>query len=636
MSRPLRVLFVEDVEDDALLLVRKLSQAGFEPVYTRVDNAGDMRAAMENEEWDIAILDYNMPHFSGPAALKLIREMGLDIPAIIISGTVGEDIAVETLKFGADDYILKNHLIRFVPSVERALRETEVMRERRQAVEDLRESETRYRELAESIQDIFFAMDQNLRYTYWNRASESLTGIPAAAALGKSLFEIFPATRGTSVEEAYRDVLATGMPRTFVDNYTLPDRDYWFEVTAYPSVSGLAVFARDITDRRRSEERLALLSRSLLNLGADPEGNIDRIVAAGLDILEGDIIKYWRMQGGGYSLHTAFSRLEGYEREAASLDRGPLEQLFMWHSGDIAARGEEAASIQTVDPDVTRYGLRSLIGHPVMLREDIIGCLCLFAVREREFSREETDLASMLARAISIEEERWIDEIGLRDFIDITSHELRHPITIMKGYAITLKESEGKLDPQVRSDTLEAIDRGADRLDALLGELLDTTRIERGKFTIERQAAAFDPIVALAVQETRRKHPDRETVSHSGGGTGTLQVDQKKVYQLLVALLDNAAKFSPAGTDVEIEAGIVENELRVSVSDRGEGVPAGERERIFERFYQVGDVVHHSIPGIGLGLYIARQIVNGHHGRIWYEPRAGGGSVFHFTLPLES
>jgi len=83
-----------------------------------------------------------------------------------------------------------------------------------------------------------------------------------------------------------------------------------------------------------------------------------------------------------------------------------------------------------------------------------------------------------------------------------------------------------------------------------------------------------------------------------------------------------------------MEAQLVEGEVVVSVLDRGEGVPEGERERIFERFYQVGDAEHHSVPGIGLGLYIARRIVEAHGGRLWYEPREGGGSAFRFSLPV--
>ena len=129
--------------------------------------------------------------------------------------------------------------------------------ERKQAEEALRESEARYRELADSIADVFFAMDENLRYTYWNRASEKLTGIPAKDAIGKSLYDLFPDTPQTrNAEGIYRDVLRAKQPRTFVNEYQLGGKDLLFEISAYPSKHGLSVFVKDITERKRAEEEL--------------------------------------------------------------------------------------------------------------------------------------------------------------------------------------------------------------------------------------------------------------------------------------------------------------------------------------------------------------------------------------------
>jgi PAS domain S-box-containing protein len=129
---------------------------------------------------------------------------------------------------------------------------------RKQLEETLKEREERYRELANSITDVFFAMDDRLRYTYWNKASEILTGIPAEDALGKSLPEVFPDTPGIKrAEKTYRSVLRTQQPQTFVNDYIDRDgRHYIFEISAYPSRAGISVFVRDITERKRAEESL--------------------------------------------------------------------------------------------------------------------------------------------------------------------------------------------------------------------------------------------------------------------------------------------------------------------------------------------------------------------------------------------
>jgi signal transduction histidine kinase len=135
MGKPIRVLIVEDSENDALLLLRELRRGGFEPEFERVDTADSMVRALAKHTWDLVIADYIMPHFSGIAALELLKETGLDIPFIVVSGRIGEDVAVAAMKAGAHDYMMKGNLKRLNPSIERELREAEVRCERRRADE---------------------------------------------------------------------------------------------------------------------------------------------------------------------------------------------------------------------------------------------------------------------------------------------------------------------------------------------------------------------------------------------------------------------------------------------------------------------------------------------------------------------
>jgi len=118
---PLRVLFIEDSEDDAKLQVRLLGQGGYDVFYERVDSPDGLLQSLE-KVWDIIISDYSMPHFRGTDALKLVRNKGLDVPFIFVSGTIGEDSAVAALKVGAQDYLMKSNLSRLIPSVQRELR----------------------------------------------------------------------------------------------------------------------------------------------------------------------------------------------------------------------------------------------------------------------------------------------------------------------------------------------------------------------------------------------------------------------------------------------------------------------------------------------------------------------------------
>lgn len=163
MAMPLRVLIVEDSEDDALLLVEALREGGFTPSYRRVETEAVYRAALADEYWDVIIADFILPHFSGIAAIRIARESGIDLPVIMVSGKAGEETAVEAMRAGAQDYLLKGHLARLVPAITRELQEVRVRRERQAAEEALRESEARYRRLFEENQDFIRTISHDLR-----------------------------------------------------------------------------------------------------------------------------------------------------------------------------------------------------------------------------------------------------------------------------------------------------------------------------------------------------------------------------------------------------------------------------------------------------------------------------------------
>lgn len=140
MGTLLRVLLVEDSEDDALLLLRELQGGDYQVTFERIDTPTAMKAAIIGQTWDIVICDYSMPTFSAPAALKQVKESGLDLPFIIVSGTIGEDTAVAAMKAGAHDYIIKGNLARLTPAVARELREAQVRQERKRAEEQIKAS----------------------------------------------------------------------------------------------------------------------------------------------------------------------------------------------------------------------------------------------------------------------------------------------------------------------------------------------------------------------------------------------------------------------------------------------------------------------------------------------------------------
>jgi len=185
MNVPLRVLLIEDSDDDAALVVRTLRRGGYDLTYTRVESAEAMRDALARHPWDLVISDYSMPQFSGPAALQLLHEVGIDLPFIIVSGTIGEETAVAAMKAGAHDFLMKGNLTRLIPAVARELREAVERRERRRA-------EARFASVLDATAEAIIAVDEDQRIVLFNTSAERIFGYTAAEAYGQPLDILLP------------------------------------------------------------------------------------------------------------------------------------------------------------------------------------------------------------------------------------------------------------------------------------------------------------------------------------------------------------------------------------------------------------------------------------------------------------
>jgi CheY-like chemotaxis protein len=227
MNKTLRVLNVDDCQQDVALLTRFLSRSGSEIVSDRVDNAKAMTLALESREWDVVLCDYTMPNFNALAALDLMKKMKRDIPFIIISGSVGEDVAVEAMRAGAHDYLMKDNLARLGPTIDRELQEAGNRRARRKAEEELRGSRLYTRLLMESNIDALMTTDPLGIITDVNQQMEVLSGHTREDLIGTPFKQHF--THPERAADGIRSVLREGR----VANYELTAR--WSAITRLPS-----------------------------------------------------------------------------------------------------------------------------------------------------------------------------------------------------------------------------------------------------------------------------------------------------------------------------------------------------------------------------------------------------------------
>ncbi len=263
MKKKLKILMVEDSKDDALLIIRNISQGDFEPEYRRVETPETMEAALNSKKWDIILSDYNMPNFNGLDALKIFKKTDLKIPFIIISGTIGEDLAIETIKKGASDYIMKDDLARLLPSIKRALQETKIKKERENAIKALTKSEDRLKSFMNSATELFSIWNSEINLVELNKAAIDLfsPGAVKKDLIGKKMTDLIPRVKESGNLDKYLEVIKTGKPYDHeqITPPQLGSRN--LAVKAFKVGKGLGMLTTDITERKRAENAIKNLAK---------------------------------------------------------------------------------------------------------------------------------------------------------------------------------------------------------------------------------------------------------------------------------------------------------------------------------------------------------------------------------------
>jgi signal transduction histidine kinase len=316
-------------------------------------------------------------------------------------------------------------------------------------------------------------------------------------------------------------------------------------------------------------------------------------------------------------------------------------------AGEVVVRSDLADEMFPEDSQLLALGLHSELIAPLLLGARPIGMISLSRERVDAFTEDEIELVALLGRLVatavqnirSYEAERsTVEELrrlsALRaDFVSLVSHELRSPMAAVIGAARTLQERWRSLSPDQREAFLALIGDETQRLAALIGDVLDTSRIEAGTFTyrftdIDLSALVVDVVgtVAVGQDEVRVRADVPEALPPIRG-------DAERLRQVLTNLVDNAVKYSPAGDEVAVRARRENGRVLIEVADNGPGIPHDQQRLIFEKFGRA-DVPGGSKPGTGLGLFIARSIAEAHGGTLDVRSRPNGGTTFTLALPL--
>jgi PAS domain S-box-containing protein len=247
------------------------------------------------------------------------------------------------------------------------------------------------------------------------------------------------------------------------------------------------------------------------------------------------------------------------------------------------------------------------------------------------FAREG-GLVNIIASVHDITRFREADEIK-STFVSVISHELKTPVALIKGYADTLMREDARWDQKTTQESLQVILEETERLNQLIDNLLDASRLQAGALTLEMDWVALDALAERVAARFRTQTDVHEIVTDFPADFPAVEGDEVRLEQVLNNLLSNAIKYSPGGGRIEIGGRVLPDQVVVTVSDEGAGIPLEEQHRVFEPFFRGERARHQSTPGAGLGLYLVKAIVEAHGGRTWVESNLGGGAAFSFALP---
>lgn len=309
----------------------------------------------------------------------------------------------------------------------------------------------------------------------------------------------------------------------------------------------------------------------------------------------------------------------------------------------LAAQASRTERPVTSDP--TEDYPVAMLAVPMMLKEGSVGVIELERA-ERSFLPGDARVASALGNHVALalknlqlaENAREVAALKKIDrlkteLLSTVSHELRTPLSSIKGYATTLMEHGDILAPEEAREFLEIIDSESDRLDELIRNLLDMSRLEAGVLRIDREPTDLSEVAKACMRRVQR-HTERHQLLLEWETDYLADVDASRIAQVLTNLMENAVKYSPDGGEIVTAAQAQGSMLQISVADQGVGIPQRDLHRVFDRFHRVEGEISKRVGGTGLGLAICQRLVEAHGGKIWVESRLGKGSTFYFTVPL--
>jgi len=623
-SRPLRVLIIEDSEDDVDLLVRELRRSGFEPSYQCVKTAPDLNAMLDRQQWDLFIGDYTMPGFSGTQALSIVRSRGIEAPFIFVSGTIGEDVAVTAMRAGAQDYVIKGNLKRLGPAIERELRESDARRERARAEVERQIAEDRFRQILMIAADAIISIDEDMRIVIFNEGAEAIFGYRADEAIGQFVDLLLPSGAVAAQRKIITELMSSPGtaqridPRDDLAGRRKNGEEFPIDMTVSKLIqSGKTTFTaiiRDISGRKRAGQQLRLLTSAV-------EQSANLITLTGAD----GTIEY---------VNPKFSEIMGY-----SADEVMGHKPSLWKSGDmdktiytelwntILAGNEWRGELQNRRKD---GGVR-IVFTTISPVKDERGNITHFLSMQEDITR---------LREIEVEHRRSQRLQTIGQLTGGFAHDFNNLLTIAIGNLDLLLEDPASKNSSIREFGQAALDsvlRGAGLTRKLLayarGQILhpmtfDVNELASGTTDMLRRTLGEQIVIETVLAGNLwPAHADPEQLETA---LTNLAVNSRDAMpqggRLTIETANRRLDEEYAAANVEVTPG---DYVMLAVSDTGTGMSPEIVNHVFEPFFTTKE----QGKGTGLGLSMVYGFVKQSHGHIKIYSEAGHGTTIRLYLP---